>query len=95
MLKYKYKRIKLSLNLSARFYLGGQFMKKIISIVTLICLIVSLCGCGKNNDEQNLVSDIPQNTSEEPTTFGEEFFVNQDNIRYGIKRSSLEEQVLL
>jgi hypothetical protein len=26
-------------------------MKKIISLATLVCLLVSLCGCGQNNDE--------------------------------------------
>ncbi|WP_028515156.1 LptM family lipoprotein [Ruminococcus flavefaciens] len=56
-------------------------MKKIISIFTLICLLVSLCGCGKNKDESNTASNIPQNKSEETNTFGDEIFVDQDNIK--------------
>lgn len=85
MLKYKCKRIKLSLNLIACFYLRGEFMKKIISIVTLICLLVSLCGCGKNNDEANANSNIPQNKSEEPTTLPEGVFVDQENIKISLE----------
>lgn len=60
-------------------------MKKIISIVTLICLLLSLCGCGKNNDESNVASNIPQNKSEEPTTLGEGVFVDQDNIKISLE----------
>lgn len=32
-------------------FLRGEFMKKVFSIITLICLLFSLCGCGQNNDE--------------------------------------------
>lgn len=60
-------------------------MKKIISIVTLICLLVSFCGCGKNNDESNATTNMPQNKSEETSASNEDVFVDQDNIKISLK----------